>query len=198
MKEKVEKNELLDDEELMQFIILPLSYKEKKEKEEKIHETVNLAAQIQNRSQQLFALAGILAFTDKLIDMNMADKIRRVIEMTKVGLIIEEEKRQALAKAEEEKRQALAKIEAAKQQELAKAEEEKQQELAKAEEEKRQELAKAEEEKQQILAKVEAEKRELVVKMILKDYSTEEIASIMSDYSQEDIEAVRKAVTLAE
>ena len=73
LKEKVEKNELLDDEELMEFIILPLSFREKEEQKEKIRQSVKLAAQIQDRSQQLFALAGILTFTDKLIDTKTAD-----------------------------------------------------------------------------------------------------------------------------
>ncbi len=185
LKEKVEKNELLDDEELMEFIILPLSFREKEEQKEKIRESVKLAAQIQDRSRQLFALAGILTFTDKLIDTKTADQIRRMIGMTKVGWIFEQEKQQALAKAEEEK-----------QKELAKAEEEKQKELAKAEEEKQKELAKAEEEKQKELAKAEAEKRqaarESVVKMIRKNYPTEEIAFIVSDFSWNDIEAVRE------
>lgn len=169
LKEKVEKNESLDDEELMEFIILPLSFREKEERKEKIRETVRLAAQIQDRSQQLFALAGILTFTDKLIDMETANQIRRRIEMTKVGWIIEQEKQQILAKAEEEKQQM---------------------------------LAKAEEEKQQILAEVEEEKRqaarESVIKMIRKNYPTEEIAFIVSSFSWDDIEAVRREIAEAE
>lgn len=45
-----------------------------------------------HRSQQVFALAGILAFTDKMIDRETANKIRRVIEMTQAVIIFEEEK----------------------------------------------------------------------------------------------------------
>ncbi|MDE6970601.1 MAG: hypothetical protein K2P69_12725, partial [Eubacterium sp.] len=63
LKEKVDRNELLTDEELMEMIILPLSYREKQEKEKRIYETVNLAVRMQDRGQQVFALAGILAFT---------------------------------------------------------------------------------------------------------------------------------------
>lgn len=152
LKEKVGKNEPLNDEELMEFIILPLSYRRKEEKEEKIREAVNLAAQIQDKSQQIFALAGILTFTDKLIDMETANKIRRMIGMTKVGWIIEQEKQEALAKAEEEKRQ---------------------------------ELAKAEEEKRQAA-------KEVVIKMLRKNYPTEEIAFIVSGFSQDEIETMRR------
>ena len=91
-KKKVEKNQLLNDKELMQFIILPLSYRTKKEKQQKVCETVELAAKIQDKKQQIFTLAGILVFTDKVIDRETAGRIRRVIEMTQVAQIFEEEK----------------------------------------------------------------------------------------------------------
>ena len=148
LKEKVERNEPLNDEELMEFIILPLSYRKREEKEEKIRESVSLAAQIQDRNQQVFALAGILTFADKLIDMETANKTRRMIEMTKIGWIIEQEKQEVIAKAEEA-------------------------------------IAKAEAEKRQAA-------KESVIKMIKKNYSTEEIAFIVSSFSQDEIEAVRR------
>ena len=49
-----------------------------------------------SRGQQVFTLAGILAFTDKIIDRETANKIRRAIEMTQVAMIFEEEKQQAV------------------------------------------------------------------------------------------------------
>ena len=49
LKEKVERNELLEDEELMRLIILPLSYRKKEEKETHIRNSVRLATQIQGR-----------------------------------------------------------------------------------------------------------------------------------------------------
>ncbi len=111
LKEKVGKGLRLTDEELMEFIILPLSYRKKDEKERKVQETVELAVHIRDRGQQLFALAGILAFTDKVIDTETVNKIRRAIEMTQVARIFEEEKQEALAQAarmfEKEKQQAV-------------------------------------------------------------------------------------------
>ena len=111
LKRKVEQNEMLNDEELMDFIIFPLSYRKKEEKRENIRKTIELATRIKDRRQQLFTMAGILAFTDKIIDHEAANQIRRVIEMTQVAQIFEEEKRQALTQVaqifEEEKRQAL-------------------------------------------------------------------------------------------
>lgn len=99
LKRKVEQNEKLNDEELMEFIIFPLSYRKKEEKQENIRRTVELATRIKDRKQQLFTLAGILAFTDKLIDHEAANQIRRVIDMTQVAQIFEEEKQQALKEA---------------------------------------------------------------------------------------------------
>ena len=164
LERKVGQNEHLDDRELMEFIILPLSYRTKAEKQKKIQETVRLATQIQDRSQQLFTLAGILAFTDKVIDRKTANKIRRAIEMTQVAQIFEEEKQQALTQAAQM-----------------------------FEEEKRQTAQMFEEEKRQ--AEKQAAKsayRKIVIQMIKKDYSSEEIASLVSSYSQDNVEELRK------
>ncbi len=187
LKEKVDSGTLLSDEELMEFIIFPLAYRDKEEKKKKIHEAVNLAILIQDRKQQIFILAGILTFTDKLIDKEAANKIRRAIEMTQVARIFEEEKQQALTQVarifEEEKQQAL--IQAAKT-----FEEEKRQAVEEAaktfEEEKRQ----AVEETEERISKKSV--RELVVRMIEKGYSVEEIVSLVPDFAQEDVEVLRK------
>ena len=128
-----------------------MSYRKREEKEAQIRETVKLAAQIQDRGQQLFALSGILVFADKVIDMETANKIRRAIEMTQVARIFEEEKRQALSQAEK----------------------------------------KHKEEK-------ERNARQIVIRMIKKNYPTEEIVSLVSSFSQDDIEALRKEVERAE
>lgn len=134
LKEKVQRNQILSDEELMQFIILPLAYHEKEQKQEKIRETVELAVQIQDKGQQIFTLAGILVFTDKVIDKETASKIRRAIEMTQIAQIFEEEKQQALTE----------------------------------------------------------EKQQIVMRMIEKNYPTEEIISLISSYSQNDVEMLRR------
>ena len=59
---------------------------------------VELASRIQNREQQVFVLAGIMTFTDKVIDEDTVNEIRRVIGMTKIGMMIEREKEEAVAK----------------------------------------------------------------------------------------------------
>lgn len=140
LKRKVERKEKLEDQELMEFIIYPLSYRKVEEKQESIQKAVDLAVQIQDRSQQLFALSGILAFTDKVIDRETAEQIRRAIKMTQVAQIFEEEKKQAEEKATEDT------------------------------------------------------SKRIVIQMIKKNYSAEEIASLVFNYSQDDVEALRREV----
>ena len=181
LKRKVEQKERLEDQELMEFIIYPLSYRKEKEKQENIQKAVDLAVQIQDRSQQLFALSGILAFTDKVIGRKTAEQIRRVIEMTQVAQIFEEEKQQALTQAaqtfEEEKKQALT------------------QAAQTFEEEKRQAAQIFEEEKKQAEEKAaESASKRIVVQMIKKNYPAEEIAALVLNYSLDDVEALRKEV----
>ncbi len=103
--------------------------------------------------------------------------------MTQVAQIFEEEKQQALTQVaqifEEEKQQALT-------QAAQTFEEEKQQALMQA-------AQTFEEEKQQAEKQAEMSAyRKVVVQMIKKDYSSEEIASLVSSYSQDDVEALRK------
>ena len=167
LKSKIEQNQLLTDEELMQLIILPLSYRQKEEKQEKVHDIVDLAVKIQDRKQQFFALAGILVFTDKIIDKETANRIRREIGMTQVAQIFEEEKRLAVAVVEEEKRQALEALE-------------------------KKVLKREQEEKK----RRERETRQMVIRMIKKNYPAEEIASFVPDYTKEDVEQLQKEILL--
>lgn len=91
LEEKVRTGQLLTDEELMQFMILPLSYRTKEEKAQKAAEMAELAEQIQEREQQLFVMAGLLVFADKIIDMATANKIREKISMNKVEWLIRQD-----------------------------------------------------------------------------------------------------------
>ena len=173
-KKKVEKNRLLNDEELMQFIILPLSYRTKEEKQRKVRETVKLATKIQDKKQQIFTLAGILVFTDKVIDRETAGRIRRVIEMTQVAQIFEEEKRQALAVVEEEKRRAVEILEEEKRRAVEAV------------------IERALKKEQEERKRKERETRQMVIRMIKKNYPAEEIASFVPDYTKEDVEQLKR------
>lgn len=127
-------------------MILPLSYRRKEDKEQQVRMAVELAVRIQDRKQQVFTLAGILAFTDKVIDQETAGKIRRAIEMTQAAMIFEEEKQEALARIEKEK----------------------------------QKMAESE--------------KKTVIRMIKKNYSSEEIVSIVTSYSQDRVEELRREI----
>ena len=76
----------------MQFIILPLTHRGKEEKEACIRRCFDLAKQVEDEQDQVFILAGILVFADKVIDNEDSKKMRDWIMMTKVSRLFEEEK----------------------------------------------------------------------------------------------------------
>jgi DNA invertase Pin-like site-specific DNA recombinase len=90
LKSKIKNKEALTDEDVMKLVILPLT--QKNDKQEFIKKIVHLAKQIIDEDMQSFVLAGILAATDKFIDKNNSENIRRLLKMTKVGRLFEEEK----------------------------------------------------------------------------------------------------------
>lgn len=94
LKTKVENGEMLSDEELMEFIILPLTYKGKEPKKQAVKDTVDLAKRIEDKEKQTFVLAGILVFADKVIDQDTAEYIREVLRMTQVAELLLEEGRE--------------------------------------------------------------------------------------------------------
>lgn len=157
---------------------------------------LELAAKIQDKNQQIFTLAGIVVFTDKVIDKETAGKIREVIKLTQVAQIFEEEKQQALEQVaqsyEVKLEQAAQSYEARMTQAAQSYEEEKQQALTQA-------VQSYEEEKRKVLTQVkntyEEENRRVVIRMIKKDYSTEEIVSLLSGYSQNDVEKLRNELS---
>lgn len=91
IQRKIEKKQPLDDRDIMELIILPLTYKGKEKKRKAAQDAVNLAKEIEDESVQEMALAGILSFSDKIIDKKLANEIRRCLSMTKVGAIIARE-----------------------------------------------------------------------------------------------------------
>lgn len=85
---------IITDEVLMHLVLLPLTYKGEEKKQEAIRECVNLARQIPDKSQESFALAGILSFTDKVISEETRQYIKEVIGLTQVGKMLIDEGRQ--------------------------------------------------------------------------------------------------------
>ncbi len=93
IEQKIKNKEALSEEEVMEFIILPLTYKGVKAKQEAVKTAVELAKQIEDKEKQTFLLSGILVFADKIIDSKTANYIREVMRMTQVAELFLEEGR---------------------------------------------------------------------------------------------------------
>lgn len=83
----------------MEFIILPLTYRGKDEKNKSIGESVYMANQMEDEEQRVFVQSGIAVFADKVIEEENMDMIRRYLGMTKVGQLFEDEKIRAVKEA---------------------------------------------------------------------------------------------------
>ena len=88
LEEKISRKEPLDVEEQMQLMVLPLTVKGDDRKQKLILETVNLAKKIRDQKQKNQVLAGILTFTDKIIDEDYRKRIKEEWEMTQIGKMI--------------------------------------------------------------------------------------------------------------
>ena len=93
LKAKIESKEPLTDEDIMRFIILPLTQPDKKRKQEIIENTVNLVKKVNIEAQQAFILAGIITATNKFIDPEYSKKLKEWILMTQVARLLMEDGR---------------------------------------------------------------------------------------------------------
>lgn len=91
IQKKIYLNESLTEEELLQMVILPLTVPGNTGKKEMIKNVVNLAGQLADDTQRIHSLAGILTFSDKIIDAEDANRIKEMIRMNKVTRLIFEE-----------------------------------------------------------------------------------------------------------
>lgn len=89
-KKKMADN-LVTDEDIMKLILLPLTYKGDEAKENAIKTCIALANQLADKEKAAFALAGILAFTDKIISNKLKMHVKEVLDMTQVGKMIFDE-----------------------------------------------------------------------------------------------------------
>ncbi|MCI8958897.1 MAG: hypothetical protein HFG62_07250 [Lachnospiraceae bacterium] len=88
LEEKIDRKEPLNTEEQMQMMVLPLTVKGKERKQKVIMEVVELAKRIKNQKQKNQVLAGILTFTDKIIDEDYRERVKEEWEMTQIGKMI--------------------------------------------------------------------------------------------------------------
>ena len=85
-----------DDAVLMKLMIYPLTLKKMDEKIRAVAGAIDLAEKIEDRKRQVFSLTGICAFADKFIQDDDAERIRRLLNMTKVEQIYTREWMQRL------------------------------------------------------------------------------------------------------
>ncbi len=88
LRRKILSGQPLTEEERMQLMILPLTVKGKKGKQDMTVKSVELARRIPDRGQTVEILAGILTFTDKVIDERYREKIKEEMRMTQIGKMI--------------------------------------------------------------------------------------------------------------
>lgn len=89
IEQKIQERVELTEEEKMQLILYPLTFRGNKEKQNAIERAVNLVEKMEENNEDVtYILSGLLAFSDKVISSKVAEKIRRRIQMTKVGALI--------------------------------------------------------------------------------------------------------------
>ena len=96
LKTKITAGEKLSDDDVMKFIILPLTQPAKNQKQKLIKDAIDLAKQIKDEQQQLSIVAGILTATNKFIDREYSQQVKEWIKLTKVARLFEEEKIEAV------------------------------------------------------------------------------------------------------
>lgn len=91
LDDKIYRKEMLSEEEVMELMILPLTVKGHMEKNTIITAAVKLAKQLEPPKQALQALAGILTFSDKIIDKTYKKRIMEEMRMTQIAQMFMEE-----------------------------------------------------------------------------------------------------------
>lgn len=92
IRQKIHSGTLLEDDDLMKLVILPLTVPGSKGKQEMLEKIVDLAEQIPDEGQRIFTLSGVIVASDKFIDRKYLEQIRRRINMTQLGQLYEKEK----------------------------------------------------------------------------------------------------------
>ncbi len=107
LRDKITSGQKLSDEDMMRFIILPMSYKGNQAKNDAIRENIDLAEKLPDDDTKIFILSGMTVMANHVIEQDSLDRIRRLIHMTRLGQMIEDEK---LRYAEETERQMVKKM----------------------------------------------------------------------------------------
>lgn len=88
ISEKITRKELLSEEDMMKLMILPLTVKGHSAKQELAVKVIDLAKAIPDPEVMLKVMAGILAFSDKILNKDYSKKVRDIMYMTQVERLI--------------------------------------------------------------------------------------------------------------
>ena len=92
ISQKIEAGTTLEDDDLMKLVILPLTVPGTDGKQKMLEKVVELAEQVSDNEQQIFILSGVIVASDKFINREYLEQIRRRINMTQLGQMYEKEK----------------------------------------------------------------------------------------------------------
>lgn len=92
IRQKIHSGVPLEDDDLMRLVILPLTVPGSEGKQVMLEKVVDLAEQIADEEQRIFTLSGVIVASDKFINREYLDQIRRRINMTQLGQLYEKEK----------------------------------------------------------------------------------------------------------
>lgn len=92
IQEKLHSGTPLSDNDLMKLIILPLTVPGSEGKQKMLEKVVDFAEKIPDEEQRIFALSGVIVASDKFINRDYLEQIRRRINMTQLGQLYEKEK----------------------------------------------------------------------------------------------------------
>ena len=103
LRDKIISGQKLSDEDMMRFIILPMSYKGSQAKNDALRENIDLAEKMPDDDTKIFILSGMVVMANHVIERDSLDRIRRLIHMTRLGQMIEDEKLRYAEKYGEER-----------------------------------------------------------------------------------------------
>ena len=92
IQEKLRAGKPLDNDDLMKLVILPLTVPGTEGKQKMLETVVELAEQLRDEEQRIFILSGVVVASDKFIEKEYMEQVRRKINMTQIGQMYEEEK----------------------------------------------------------------------------------------------------------
>ena len=118
---KILSGERLTDQEKMEFVILPMSYKGNQAKNDAIRENIDLLDHVPDDGDRVFLLSGMAVFANKVIDETLMERIERMIAMTRLGQRYADRMQRAVEEAEAKAAIRVAKAEAGRAEAEAKA-----------------------------------------------------------------------------